>query len=471
MKYLLVVVAFLLANRTIAQEPENKLRVLVLTDIENEPDDAQSMVRFLTYCNQWDVEGLIATTSVHQKKKLAAWRIKEIIRAYGKVRNNLLLHEKDYPDTAYLMSIVKESIADFGMEAVGTGKDSEGSEWIIKTVDKEDSRPVWVLVWGGPNCLAQALWKVQKTRSATEVKKFVSKLRVYTISDQDDSGPWVRKTFPNLFYIASPGFHSYGGYHHATWTGISGDKFHGRFAGGNFAIVDNPWLDKNIRSKGLLGAEYPQTKFLMEGDTPSFLYLINNGLGNPEHPDWGSWGGRYEFYTPRTEKWFLEPEMRSLWTNAQDEVFGNDSSWHTSNKATIWRWRQAYQNDFAARMDWTIKPYKEANHPPIPKLKNENIIAAKAGDTIRLSAEGSTDPDGNTLSYKWFYYGEPGTFTISTARTGDPLKIEDADKANAWFIVPARYGRLGTMYIILAITDNGTPALTRYQTTIITVIP
>jgi hypothetical protein len=470
-KISLLLMVVLITSYVIAQTANSKLRVLVLTDIENEPDDAMSLVRFLTYSNQWVVEGLVATTSVHQQTKTAAWRIREIVEAYGKVRTNLLKHEPGFPEAGYLSSVIREGRADYGMKAIGESMDSPGSDLIIQAVDRNDNRPVWVLVWGGPNCLGQALWKIRKTRSAADLEKFVSKLRVYTISDQDDSGPWIRKTFPGLFYIASPGFHGYGGYHNATWTGISGDKFHGRFAGGNFSIVDNPWLDVNIRSKGPLGAQYPQAKFLMEGDTPSFLYLISNGLGNSEHPDWGSWGGRYEFYQPRAEKWFFEPETRPLWNNAQDEVFGYDSSWHTDNKATIWRWRAAYQNDFSARMDWTIKTYKEANHPPLVKLKNEDRIPANPGDTIRLSADGSTDPDGNKLSYKWFYYGEPGTFTISTARTGDPLIIEDADKINAWFIVPKKPGRLGTMHIILAVTDNGMPALTRYQRVIITVNP
>ncbi len=67
----------------------------------------------------------------------------------------------------------------------------------------------------------------------------------------------------------------------------------------------------------------------MEGDTPSFLNLINNGLSDPEHPDWGGWGGRYEFYTPRMQKWFLQPETRPFWTNAEDEVLGIDNRWHT----------------------------------------------------------------------------------------------------------------------------------------------
>lgn len=450
----------------------DKPRVFVLTDIENEPDDAMSLVRFLTYSNQWDVEGLVATTSVHQQNETAAWRIREIVGAYGEVRDNLELHEPGYPTAEQLMSLIREGRPAYGMAAVGEGMDSPGSELLIEVVDRDDPRPVWVTAWGGPNVLAQALWKIQATRSAEDQEKFISKLRVYTISDQDDSGPWMRKTFPNLFYIASPGTHEGGAYHFATWSGISGDNFHGRFVGADFEIVDNPWLDKQIRSKGPLGAQYPWMKYLMEGDTPSFFNLINNGLSDPEHPDWGGWGGRYEFYTPRLQKWFFEPENRPFWTDAEDEVPGFDGKWHTGNHETIWRWRAAYQNDFSARMDWTIKPYDEANHPPVPKLGHSNRLQAKPNARVDLSAEGSTDPDGDELSYQWFYYGEAGTFTVATARSGQPLVIEDSDQSTAWFTVPTkRVLRNGTMHIILSVTDNGTPPLTRYQRVIVDVQP
>lgn len=460
----------LFASSVALAAPAEKLRVIVLTDIENEPDDAQSMVRFLTYSNQWDVEALVATTSTHQKHKTAAYKIREIVEAYGKVRANLLLHEPGYPDAQELIAKIREGRPDFGMAAVGEKMDSPGSEAIIQAVDRNDKRPVWVLVWGGPNCLAQALWKVRATRSPDALDAFVSRLRVYTISDQDDSGPWIRKTFPGLFYIASPGIHSGGAYHQATWSAISGDRFHGRFAGGDFAIVDNPWLDKHVRSKGALGAVYPITKFLMEGDTPSFLYLIPNGLGDPEHPDWGSWGGRYEFYTPRLRKWHQEQETRSFWTDAEDEALGADGSWHTSNKATIWRWRSAYQNDFAARMDWTVLPYAQANHPPSPRLKHADRLEAKSGARVQLSAEGSSDPDKNALNFQWFHYGEPGTFVLSTARTGAPLKIENADQRDAWFIAP-KVAKPETMHIVLAVTDQGAPPLTRYKRVIVTLFP
>lgn len=445
-------------------------RVIVLTDIENEPDDTQSMVRFLVYSNHWDIEGLIATTSVHQRDKTSSASIRQLVAAYGKVRDNLLRHEAGFPSEQHLLSVIRDGRPAFGMQAVGKGMDSPGSQRIIEVVDREDPRPVWVLVWGGPNCLAQALWKVRATRTPEDIERFVSKLRVYTISDQDDSGPWLRKTFPNLFYIASPGYHTAGAYHHATWSAISGDHFHGRFAGADFTLVDNPWLDRNVRAKGPLGALYPVTKFLMEGDTPSFLYLIENGLGNPERPDWGSWGGRYEFYTPRMRKWFIEPETRPFWADAEDEAKGEDGRWHSGNKVTIWRWREAYQNDFAARMDWTIKPFAEANHPPAAKLAHPDRLTVKPGERVNLSAAGSTDPDGNALTCEWIYYPEPGTVPISNSRTPLALVIDNAGQTNAAFTAPS-VSKPETIHIVLAVTDNGTPRLTRYRRVIVTVIP
>jgi hypothetical protein len=449
-----------------------KPRVFVLTDIENEPDDAESMVRFLTYANQFDIEGLIATTSIHQRTKTAAARIREIVEAYGKVRDNLETHERGFPPVGYLLSVIKEGLPAYGMEAVGEGRDSSGSAALIAAVDRDDPRPLWVTVWGGPNVLAQALWKVRATRSTEALARFVAKLRVYTISDQDDSGPWIRHEFPKLFYITSPGLSAGGAYHHATWSGISGDYFHGRFDGADFTLVTNEWLDRNVRRKGPLGAQYPRWEYLMEGDTPSFLNLIGNGLSDPEHPNWGGWGGRYELCTPPAQKWHLQPETRPIWTDAEDEVLGADGRWHTDNHATIWRWREAYQNDFAARMDWTIQPYDKANHPPIPKLGHPSELSAKPGERVALSAEGTTDPDGDLLSYQWFYYEEPGTLSASSSRDGLPVPIQGFDQPRAWFTVPTQRVMppgTGTMHIILAVTDHGTPRLTRYRRVIVTV--
>ncbi len=451
-----------------------KPRVLVLTDIENEPDDAMSLVRFLTYANHFDVEGLVATTSIHQPGRVAPQRIRKIVEAYGKVRDNLEKHESGFPTGDFLLARVSEGLPVYGMEAVGEGKDSPGSDLLIRALDRDDPRPLWVPAWGGPNVLAQALWKLRATRSPAQLARAVAKLRVYAISDQDDSGPWLRREFPALFYITSPGFSAGGAYHHATWSGISGDYSHARCVGADFTLVSNEWLDHNIRSKGPLGAEYPRWEFLMEGDTPSFLGLVDNGLSAPEHPNWGGWGGRYEFYTPRLQRWHLVPETRPFWSDADDEVLGVDGRWHDDNHATLWRWRAAYQNDFAARMDWTIKPYGQANHPPVPKLGHAAELTVRRGARVDLSADGTTDPDGDALSYEWFYYGEAGTFTTSNRGTGLLIEIMNFDQPEASFTVPTARVMApgtGTIHIILAVTDHGTPRLTRYRRVIVTVEP
>ena len=454
-------------SRPATQAAFDKTRLVVLTDIGGDPDDKQSLVRLMTYGNQFDIEALIATAN---SAGVFPQRIVEVLDAYEKVQANLELHEPGFPHAADLRSRISVGPVKDGVAVIGKGNDTAGSDALIKAVDRDDPRPVWVTVWGGPGVLAQALWKVRQTRTKAQVDRFVAKLRVYAISDQDDSGPWIRNEFPGLFYIVNPGPN----FHQSTWIGISGDNFHGRFGGADYSLVTNEWLNTNIRSKGPLGEAYPNWKFQMEGDTPSFLYLVQNGLGSPEHPDWGGWGGRYELYTPRTDRWFSAPETRPIWTTATDEVLGLDNKWQTSNHATVWRWRSAFQNDFAARMDWTIKPYGQANHPPVPRLDHAETLTAKPGERVDLSATASSDPDGDALSYEWFVYEEAGTRPMANNNTGVKLPIKGFDQAKASLVVKTdrvKQPGYGTIHVILAVTDNGTPRLTRYKRVIIDVKP
>lgn len=276
-------------------------RLIVISDIGNEPDDQMSLVRLLLYSNELDIKALIASTSTWQKSVTHPETMQALTHAYGAVRPNLLLHAKGWPTAEYLSSRVFAGQPGYGLAATGPEKMSPGAEAIIREVDSDDSRPLWICLWGGPNTLAEALLHVRATRKADDIERFISKLRISSISDQDDSGPWLRQEFPDLFYIVQPSTQTSGEYYYATWTGISGDVYYRNGAGADSSTVTNEWLDAHIRSKGPLGKMYPRFAFIMEGDTPSFLGLIDNGLNAYRRPDWGGWGGRYIYRQPYGE--------------------------------------------------------------------------------------------------------------------------------------------------------------------------
>jgi hypothetical protein len=455
------------------EESDKPHRLVVLTDIEADPDDTQSLVRLLLYSNEIDIRGLIATTSIHKRTSVHPDSIRNIIHAYAAVHDNLLKHNVNYPTAESLLALVKQGLPEYGMKGVGDSKDSQGSDWIIHVLEEEDQRPLWVSVWGGANTLAQALHKIKNTKTETEAQRLIAQLSVYTISDQDDSGIWMRRNFPNLFYIVSPG-----GYEHSTWRAI-----HQRVEGIDNETISNRWLAQHIQqSHGPLGAMYPDVAWGMEGDTPSFLLLIPNGLNVPERPDWGGWGGRYEKNIPEHASFNsgftggvpIEPEPRAIWTNANDTyipyVFNDygravrreDNSF-TDNKVTLWRWRDDFQNDFAARMDWCTQSYEQANHPPHPCFDHPDNIEVKSGETFGLSARCTTDPDGDSLSFLWFHYSEAGTCKA-------PFRFITENTIGVTVTAP-RVEQPETAHIILRVTDKGSPPLSRYKRVIVTITP
>ncbi len=462
-------------------------RAIIISDIGNEPDDQMSLVRLLLYSNEIDIEALVASTSTWQKTVVHPETMRALIQAYGQVRPNLLKHASGWPLADDLDRRVFTGQTGYGMAATGSDKMSEGANAIVQAVDHaaaiNDARPLWICLWGGANTLAQALLQVRSTRSPAEVDRFVETLRVNSISDQDDGGPWIRREFPKLFYIVAPSTPTGGEYYYATWTGISGDAYYRNGAGADFTTVTNEWLDANIRSKGPLGKVYPRFAFIMEGDTPSFLGLIDNGLNAYRRPDWGGWGGRYIHRQPYGETHPIWTQGGDLFgrVTSQDTVLGIGGREYVSDQATIWRWREAFQNDFAARMTWTIADYAHANHNPILDVNGQSgtaplTVDAEVSKPIELDASRSRDPDGQPLHFNWFHYIEagvtgsnPADVTIVGADTPKAVVTATAACRPVWLpnLIPCS-GK-GVAHIILAVTDDGSPRLTSYRRVILNV--
>lgn len=199
----------------------------------------------------------------------------------------------------------------------------------------------------------------------------------------------------------------------------------------------------------------------MEEDTPSFLGLINNGLGSSLSPAYGGWGGRYAFFKSYAE-------AGKIWTNtvnSVDEVELEDGRREGSDQATIWRWREAFQHDFAARMDWCVaSSFKEANHNPVVVVNRNKGQAvataiAPAGETIRLSAKGTSDPDGHTLTFRRFVYKEAGQFSGN-------VQLNNPGAEEISFVMP-KLNAGQELHLICEVKDNGTPALFSYRRVIL----
>lgn len=401
---------FLCAVTLFSQRP----RLIVTTDIGQDPDDEQSLVRLLHYADEFDLEGLIANADVNYAKEAAILKteiIHEMIDSYAKIHANLLLHSSDYPTANYLRSIVKNGTYGSGVSVdienyIGLDKNTEGSDWIIEVVDRKDSRPVNIAVWGGACDLAQALWKIQNTRGRDKVLEFVQKLRVFFIGKQDSSNQWIIDTFPQMWLILA--------------LDRNGNKwesgYRGMFWGGDMRNTSKAWLHEHIIGQNVLADHYPDHAYtggegknpnmaLKEGDSPSFLYFIENGLNIPEQPQWGGWGGRYAL------------ERDRFYRDANDDYFDEQTgAMINSPRATVFRWRNDFQNDFAARIQWGKESYQEANHHPSIMMNRESggnplKIGIKTGDSVRLDASQSSDSDNDALKFEWSVYKEAGSYS------------------------------------------------------------
>lgn len=460
---------------------EPKPRIIVTSD--GEIDDECSMVRFLLYCNEWDVEGIVTSSSQyhwHGHKWAGDDWIDPYLAAYAEVYPNLLKHSKDYPSPEYLKSInfLGNVAAEGEMDSI-----TPGSEHIVKVLlDESDNRPIWIQAWGGTGTIARALKTIEE-KHPEKMESVANKLRFFFIWEQDSTYQayihphWGKYNIPTIicdqFWALAYQWDKImpadkAEYFKSDWMSSHILENHGQLCSLYEAYKgsdDNEgWRAGDPKQKGA---------FRSEGDSPSFIYTIPTGLRSLESPDYGGWGGRYvnvrenTWLDPVPEPDYLYPEGRwytaTAWGRSyMREVYPENTDLMKAYFKPITRWADALQNDFAARADWCVKAFEDANHPPVVKLDNALDITAKPGSTIKLSAKGTSDPDGDELSYTWWQYEEADTYP-------ERVTIENSNSPEASFTVPADAKNSQSIHIVCEVKDNGTPQLTRYQRIIVKV--
>jgi hypothetical protein len=440
-----------------------KPRLLITTDIGQDPDDQQSLVRWLHYANEFELEGIVVNADANHANEAPVLKdsiVYALIDRYEMIEKNLRLHHQYYPFAGDLRKTVKKGCAGNGVKVpvnqyIGDGKDTEGSDWILEKIKKHDSRPLDISVWGGACDVAQALYKLKKESTPKQLENYLKNLRVFFIGKQDSSNDWVIGNFPDLWLVL--GLHRGGD----SWQ----SGYRGMFWGGNMENTSAGWLQKNIVGKNALSALYPTKTFtggkeknpynaMKEGDTPSWFYFLQNGLNSPSNPTFGGWGGRYL------------PEQKQFFRDADDTFYDEQTGKpETLPRATVFRWRDDFQNDFANRVSWGSLPYARANHYPVIKLSGyqsePNLkVTVKPGDKTEFDASASNDPDGYEIRFDWFFYPEAGNL--------NPLPALKTEGGKVSFTMPSVVEG-NELHLILKVTDNYHIPLCSYKRIIVKV--
>jgi hypothetical protein len=423
-----------------ANDAAARPRIMIETDAGGDPDDEQSLVRFLLYCSEWDVEGIIANRpEARDKENLNEVRtglgiVRRMIDAYGQCHQFLRQHDARFPTAQALHGVTKAGYEDV----------EDGVNLVIAAVDRQDPRPLWFCNWGtkdgcARSCLLRALDRVLRERGEGGYVAFKSRIRLAS----DDQ-------FGEHTFDRAPPF--------ALWVDtfrppLENKRWYHRFSALT-ATAGGFDIEKDVRTgHGPLGALYPTntTHPQKEGDTMTFLYLIPTGMNDPEQPGWGSWAGRYG---PRDGA-LGRPYF---WANQADHWRGS-----THRDQTVARWAEDFQNDFKARLDWCVHPRDGANHPPVARVEGVRSRFAKAGETIIVDAGKSRDPDGDPLEFQWFQYAEAGTYA-------GQVSIDQARQPRALLRAPS-VKESQTIHVIARVADRGNPPLARYQRVVVRIEP
>lgn len=493
---------------------EGKPRIIITADPEL--DDNNSLIRFILYSAELDIEGLIyASSQFHWKGDgkgskwfvpgreydrfkmnvcpCTSWRwaegerfIHDIVEAYEKSYPNLKIHHTGYPSPAYLKSKIRYGNIEFDGDYA---KDTPGSELIKATILDNEPGQLFITAWGGASTIARALKSIQDQYEMTAqwdaIKdKINRKVILLPSGDQDNTlATYITPNWPRIeqrSFRESP--------HYGYGAQISANEV-------NAPLLTPAWMKANILDRGALGQLYrvwgdgkqmvkgdkvdyfglagystdelkkmgyfvwmpPQEKgsWLGEGDNATFMNMLGNGLRAWESAEYGGWGGRATG-TQRAATAMMDSEATA------DEMATALSTRNASGVNAEVPFPDLFphaQHSFAARLKWSVTPiFGNANHEPKVNIISPQKIIVSAKQKVKLYGVVS-DPDGNEVSVKWWQ--------MPAGSYPGKVSINNANALEAELVVPDDVKGGQTIHVILEVTDKGVPALSSYRRVVV----
>lgn len=482
---------------------DTRPRTVVTTDLEC--DDMASMLHLLLYSNDIDIASIIVSASCHhwvgdgehtigeimgtdQEYNSGAdatewrpmdpdWIYDTINTEYAEVYPNLAKHDSRYPSPEELIERTKIGNIEFEGDY---RTPTEGSDYLKEILLDDDMRTLYIQAWGGTNTVARALLSIEEEYKDTEewdeiYQKVCDKMSLISFGDQDNAyEEYISVNWPDArrMYCVTAGIGymtslnatvPYREYFKPAWLTENIKFDHGSlmekyplFGDGTYYEGENP--DSQFGDMATLSMEncwlhfldgvVEQYEFISEGDSPCWMYLIPTGLRGLENSEYGSWGGR------------MTDEAVASAIDEYDPTLGELSGGYS-----VHRWFPAYMNDWAARADWCVaENYEDANHQPEVTADCLDFDVA-AGETIELNGT-ATDPDNDELTYNWYVYTDASKYS---GENSAGLDVWAHGTASTSFTVPLDAVEGDYFNIVLEVTDNGAPALTRYAQAIVNV--
>ncbi len=493
--------------RKIVTREDGKYRLIITSDAE--VDDFNSFLMLLLFANDFDIDGVVYSSSfahwngdgVHTQGEINPsingldncmetigqeavdlkeyrpmdmnWFSNAIDQYYRADYEYLVQNDPRFQDPDDLLSKVKVGNVEFQGDV---RFDTEGSDLIKETILDDDERTLFISTWGGFNTVCRALISIYEEYGNTpewdDLEKHIGEKVILCDIYQDNSyvDNHIAEIYPDLHNYKKTGLNlgdfrsnsapeQFRYYYKADQMCKNFLFDHGELMGHQYTVGDGQYLEGELdifqyglttEPHGMEDKGFVKYDHLAWTDLHEWIILINCGLRGLENGNLGTWGGRL-LIDEKQQNRSMDYKERDPETGKKKSDFGGQ------------RFMADMLAEFVARADWAANPFDSCNHAPVLRPDKLNLTASK-GETVPMSVNIS-DPDGNALKVNWLVYNEACEYygcERETLAVASEQGTTTADLTENTVTIPEDAESGDYFVVICRVQDESDAPMTRY---------